>query len=70
MRKLVPGGYYATPSRTGNNDLDFWRVDKPMEGRWVGYTFVKRVINGNADQSVRGAESLGALAAIVDALYR
>jgi hypothetical protein len=25
--------YYATPSRTGNNDLDFWRVDAPKSGR-------------------------------------
>jgi hypothetical protein len=46
----VPAGYYATPSLTGNNDLDFWKVDRPTEGKWAGYTFVKRVIGGHMDQ--------------------
>lgn len=61
----VPAGHYATPSRTGNNDLDFWTVDRPTEGRWAGYTFVKRVIGGHEDQSVRGSEARQALEAIV-----
>jgi len=39
----IPGGFYATPSRTGNNDLDFWKV---TEGRKPGVRFVKRVIGG------------------------
>jgi hypothetical protein len=60
----VPAGHYATPSRTGNNDLDFWRVDRPESGRWAGRIFVKRVIGGRADTPVRGAEAQAALAAI------
>jgi hypothetical protein len=60
----VPEGHYATPSATGNNDLDFWRVDRPTEGRWAGRVFVKRVIGGRADQAVRGAEAIDALRAI------
>jgi len=60
----VPEGYYATPSRTGTNDLDFWRVDRPTEGRWAGRTFVKRVIGGHPDANVRGAEVRLALEAI------
>ncbi len=60
----VPEGHYATPSRTGANDLDFWRVDRPAEGRWAGRVFVKRVIGGRADQAVRGAEAVAALQAI------
>jgi hypothetical protein len=48
----IPAGYYATPSLTGNNDLDFWHVQKPTEGRWAGYTFVKRVIGGHTDQNL------------------
>jgi hypothetical protein len=39
-------GYYATRSRTGNNDLDFWRIDKPSSGKWAGYMFVKRIVGG------------------------
>jgi hypothetical protein len=48
----VPAGYYATPSITGNNDLDFWKVDRPTEGKWAGYTFVRRVIGGHSDQNL------------------
>ncbi len=60
----VAAGHYATASRTGANDLDFWRVDTPTEGRWAGRTFVKRVIGGHEDTPVRGAEATAALAAI------
>jgi hypothetical protein len=63
----VPGGYYALKSRTGTNDLDFFRVDRPTEGRWTGYTFVKRVIGGHADTPVRGVEARGALERILAA---
>lgn len=45
----VPEGLYATPSLTGNNDLDFWRV-KP--GRNPGIVFVNRVIGGHQDTEI------------------
>lgn len=48
----IPAGFYATPSITGNNDLDFWKVEKPTEGKWAGYTFVKRVIGGHDDTAI------------------
>jgi hypothetical protein len=60
----VPAGYYATPSRTGNNDLDFWRIDAPETGKWAGYTFVKRLLGGHDPIKVRGAEAKMALDAI------
>jgi hypothetical protein len=63
----VPAGHYATPSRTGNNDLDFWRVDRPTDGRWAGKTFVKRVIGGHEDQRVSFGETRQALEAILAA---
>lgn len=64
----VPAGRYATPSRTGNNDLDFWHVTVGKDGgRWAGYRFVKRVIGGHDDTDVRGAEARKALQAIVNA---
>lgn len=53
----VPAGYYALASHTGNNDLDFYVIQRPTEGRWNGYTFVKRVIGGHPDTPVRGAEA-------------
>jgi len=62
----VPEGFYAVASRTGNNDLDFFSVDRPSEGRWAGSVFVKRVIGGHVDTPVRGAEARSALEAIVE----
>lgn len=61
----VPAGRYATKSLTGNQDLDFWRVDRPTEGRWAGRTFVKRVIGGKPDSNVRGVTAREALNAIL-----
>lgn len=52
----VPAGRYAVVSVTGNNDLDFYRVDRPTEGQWAGHVFVKRIIGGHADTRIRGAE--------------
>ncbi len=63
----IPEGHYATPSRTGSNDLDFWRVDRPTEGRWAGRVFVRRMIGGRGAERVRGAEQRQALAAIAEA---
>jgi hypothetical protein len=45
----VPEGKYALLMARGGpqeNDHDwyFYKVDKPTEGRWSGYTFVKRLI--------------------------
>src|SRR5215469_14764263 len=50
-------GHYAVTSHTGNNDLDFFRVDTPAEGQWAGRLFVKRVIGGRPDQAIRGSEA-------------
>jgi hypothetical protein len=63
----IPAGYYAVKSLTGNNDLDFFRVDRPTEGRWAGRTFVKRIIGGNPEAQVRGQQARAALEAIIKA---
>jgi hypothetical protein len=63
----IPDGHYAIPSLTGNNDLDFFRVDRPEEGQWAGRIFLKRVIGGKPDQNVRGKTIRAALEAIADA---
>ncbi len=59
----VPEGHYAVTSRTGNNDLDFYRVDHG-KGKWAGRTFVKRIIGGHPDQNLSRNESPLALAQI------
>jgi Family of unknown function (DUF6011) len=63
----IPKGHYATDRLTGNNDLDFWRVDKPTEGRWAGFVFVKRVIGGKPDAPVKGTTRFKALSTIREA---
>jgi hypothetical protein len=61
----VPAGWYATPSATGNNDYDFWQVDKPSEGKWSGRTFVSRVLGGHDNLPVRGRDAAVVLIAIL-----
>lgn len=62
----VPQGHYAVACKTGNNDLDFFSVDKPDQGRWKGYTFVKRIIGGRPSVPVRGITAQRALQDITD----
>jgi hypothetical protein len=63
----IPAGHYAVASLTGNNDLDFFRVDRPTEGRWAGRTYVKRVVGGKPDSKVFGKTGEQVLQAIWDA---
>jgi hypothetical protein len=60
----VPAGYYAVPSG-GHNDLVFLRVDRPTEGRWTGYTFLRTVVGGHPDRRVPRAQVRGYLEAIL-----
>jgi len=66
----VPEGHYAVASETGNNDLDFFRVDRPTEGKWAGRTFVKRVVGGKPDFGVRGEAAVKVCERIVAAGVR
>jgi hypothetical protein len=39
VRAAIPAGHYAL---LGQDDAwKFYKVDKPTEGRWAGYTFIK-----------------------------
>jgi hypothetical protein len=62
----VPAGHYAIPSN-GENDLSFYRVDRPTEGPYAGRTFVKVVIGGRPDENVPYRQMPGILARIVEA---
>lgn len=57
-------GNYAVTSLTGNNDLDFFKIDRPTEGRWNGFLFVKRIIGGHDPERVAKATAEGWLALI------
>lgn len=46
----IPAGLYALPNNVLNgdqsdNDISFFRVDRPTEGKWAGYTFVTRQVS-------------------------
>jgi hypothetical protein len=62
----VPEGHYAVKSLSGNNDLDFFRVDRPERGGVVK-TYVKRVIGGKPDTNIRYSQYGTVLQAIMDA---
>jgi len=65
----ITAGFYATPSATGSNDYDFWKV---TEGRRPGVRFVKRVVGGGDEKyprliEISNREQLAALRAILRA---
>ncbi len=64
--RAIPEGRYAVESLTGNNDFDFYKIDKPIEGQWAGFTFVKMIVGGNNDIRVKGARRYDVLKAIAE----
>jgi len=63
----VPAGHYAIPAFTGDNDLGFFRVKRPVAGKWAGRTFVNQVVGGHPDAPVRRTQARAVLEAIVAA---
>ncbi len=53
-RRAVPAGRYALKGIDG--DWKFYKVDKPDEGRWKGYTFLK-VLASEEEHRVKGIEA-------------
>lgn len=48
---VVPDGYYALEIvGDSDNDIAFYHVNTPTEGRWAGFTFVEMVLGGNQSQ--------------------
>jgi hypothetical protein len=46
--EVVPAGRYAIDTRLGAiNEVAFYRVDRPTEGRWAGRVFVKHLVGGD-----------------------
>jgi hypothetical protein len=57
----VPAGRYAVDTEAGH--LAFYRVDRPTDGKWAGYTFVK-VQASDELHPVRGGAAKAVLAKI------
>lgn len=63
---IVPAGRYAIDTNDGaHNDIAFYRVDRPDEGRWAGYVFVKLLVGGD-EQRVPFAMTRGVLLRIAE----
>jgi hypothetical protein len=63
----VPEGHYAIRSLSGNNDLDFYAVDKPSEGKWKGYTFVNRIVGGHDPIRIRKSRDITKILRAIEA---
>lgn len=48
----IQEGHYAIDGRDGRQ-TDFYRVDRPTEGKWSGWTFLKMVVGGKPDVRVK-----------------
>jgi hypothetical protein len=48
IKSDVPAGHYAVTGEDGTTD--FYRVDRPTEGRWAGYIFVKLQLSDNYER--------------------
>ena len=60
----VPAGRYAVDTEDGAiNETAFYKVDRPTEGRWAGYVFVKHIV-GDDEQRLSRAASATVLAKI------
>lgn len=52
----VPAGRYAVATEDGAvNALAFYKVDRPTEGRWAGYVFVKLMVSDDEQKLSRQA---------------
>jgi hypothetical protein len=53
---VVPAGRYALDTQEGaTNETAFYKVDRPAEGRWAGYTFVKLMVSDDEQRMSRAA---------------
>ncbi|URC18151.1 hypothetical protein SEA_ZENTENO07_50 [Mycobacterium phage Zenteno07] len=61
----VPAGRYALEleDSTVGNDLAFYKVDRPTEGKWAGRVFVNQIV-GPEERAVRGKAAATILARI------
>lgn len=66
--ETLPSGHYAIPTKEGaRNKLAFYRVDRPKDGRWAGFCFIKHIVGGHPESNVPRAQAASVAAAIVKA---
>lgn len=54
----VPAGRYAVDTEDGAvNALAFYKVDRPTEGRWAGYVFVKLMVSDSEERLSRATQT-------------
>ncbi len=54
----VPAGRYAIETASGaTNELAFYVVDRPTEGRWAGYVFVKLMVSDEEQRLSRDTQT-------------
>jgi hypothetical protein len=50
----IPEGRFGVSSLSGKNDIDFYKVEKPSEGEWAGWIFVRMIVGGKPDYNIKG----------------
>lgn len=64
--ETVPAGRYAVDTEDGAiNEVAFYKVDRPTEGRWAGYVFVRHIV-GDYEERVSFANTKAILAKIAE----
>lgn len=64
--ETVPAGRYAIDTYDGaHNDIAFYKVDRPTEGKWAGYVFVKLMVS-DEEQRLPHAAARGVLRRIAE----
>ena len=64
--EVVPAGRYAIDTLDGAiNETAFYKVDRPTEGKWAGYVFVRHIV-GDDERNVAFAQAKGILARIAE----
>jgi hypothetical protein len=54
--EVVPAGRYAVDTEDGaTNAVAFYKVDRPTEGKWAGYVFVKLMVSDEEQRMSRAA---------------
>lgn len=62
----VVSGRYAIPTQEGaSNEIAFYKVDRVDEGKWAGWTFVRRLV-GPEEQKVPQKQVMGILKRIAE----
>lgn len=61
----IPGGRYAV--RNASGQFEFYKLDKPTEGRWAGYTFLKVQASDEFHPIKSAARMISVFGGIIDA---